>query len=69
MLSDWKQRVVFSYHTSDWANVFSGVPQGSLLVPLLFLAYINDVDDTVVSAVKKFADDAKIYSHVFFGTY
>ena len=42
----------------------SGVPQGSVLRPLLFLIYINDLDDNITSNVLKFADDTKVFRKV-----
>ena len=53
------QRVVLGEHESEWAPVRNVVPQGSVLVPLLFLIYINDLKQTVQSQVKIFADDCK----------
>lgn len=47
--------------TSDWLPVISGVPQGSVLGPVLFLVYINDLVKDLESAASLFADDAKIY--------
>ena len=41
--------------------MLSGVPQGSVLGPLLFVVYINDIDEQIVSKILKFADDTKIY--------
>ena len=61
-LSNRKQRVVINGHKSPWAPVTSGVPQGSVLGPLLFLLYINDIDDvaSIETIIRKFADDTKI---------
>ena len=49
-------------HLSSWAQVVSGVPQESVLGPLLFILYVNDIPDLIESTVKMFADDTKIYS-------
>ena len=42
----------------------SGVLQGSCLGPLLFLAYTNDIDDSIKNSILKYADDIKIYSRI-----
>ena len=63
-LTDRKQRVKFNNATSDWLPVLSGVPQGSVLGPCLFVIHINDIDDTVSSKILKFADDTKITASI-----
>ena len=62
-LLDRKQRVVINGIFSGWKDVLSGVPQGSVLGPLLFMIYINDIDELkfITSHILKFADDTKIY--------
>jgi ribonucleases P/MRP protein subunit RPP40 len=61
-LSNRTQRVVINKSYSDWVAVKSGVPQGSVLGPLLFNIFINDLDDCVKASqiIKKFADDTKV---------
>jgi len=59
-LSERKQRVVVNAHCSGWEAVLSRVPQGSVLSPLLFVIYINDIDGSVNSKILKFADDTKV---------
>ena len=60
-LSDRKQRVIVNGEMSAFRNVISGVPQGSVLGPLLFILFVNDLPDTITSTCKLFADDTKIY--------
>ena len=63
-LANRKQRVVINGTSSDWASVTSGVPQGSVLGPLLFIIYVNDIDIGLLSVISKFADDIKLGANV-----
>ena len=61
-LSNRKQRVVLNGMESKWGEIRAGVPQGSVLGPLLFLIYINDLEDGIKSNVIFFADDTSLLS-------
>ena len=63
-LSNRKQRVVLNGSCSDYSSIESGVAQGSVLGPLLFLVYINDLERNIKSNVKFFADDTMLFSVV-----
>ncbi len=63
-LSNKKQRVVINGTALDWAPVTSGVPQGFVLGPVLFIIYVNDIDVGVNNFIAKFADDTKIRNSV-----
>ena len=63
-LQNRQQRVVLNGTTSDWRNVTAGVPQGSVLGPLLFLVYINDLTDNISSHMRLFADDSSLFTRV-----
>jgi len=63
-LSDRWQRVCLDGVCSSWRKVWSGVPQGSVLGPILFLIFINDLDDHLSAKVLKFADDTKLFNTV-----
>ena len=60
-LKDRRQRVVLPGATSSWAYIKAGVPQGSILGPLLFLIYINDIVENINSSIRLFADDTSLY--------
>ena len=63
-LRDRRQRVVCQQTFSNWEPIVSGVPQGALLSPTLFLLYINDLPARLKSTVKLFDDDTNIYSGI-----
>ena len=58
------QRVVLNGVESGWRSVSAGVPQGSVLGPLLFLIYINDLCEGVSSQMRLFADDSSLFTPV-----
>ena len=60
-LTNRKQRVVLPGAVSDWIFIHAGVPQGSILGPLLFLVYINDIVLDIGSNIRLFADDTSVY--------
>ena len=59
-----KQRVVLNGQISKWTSIEAGVLQGSILGPLLFLIYINDLSDDPSTNAKLFADDTSLFSVV-----
>ena len=63
-LSNRKQRVSVNGALSDITGVTSGVPQGSVLGPVLFLLYINDIDGNITFSIRLFADDSIIYRKI-----
>ena len=65
-LTNRTQRVVINGSCSDWLPVHSGVPQGSILGPLLFLFFINDMSEAVApeTTLALFADDSKVFRQI-----
>ena len=61
-LKSQKQRVVLNGQHSSWSDVLTSVPQGSILGPLLFLIYINDLSDGLQCNPKLFADDTSLFA-------
>ena len=59
-----KQTVVLNGQYSSWASITAGVPQDSVLVPLFFLIYINDLSQNLSSNPKLLADDKTLFSVV-----
>jgi len=59
-LADRGQKVVINGICSRFTAVISGAPQGSILGPLLYIIFINDLDDGVVNKISKFADHTKL---------
>ena len=64
LLKDRKQRVVLNGKSSKWESISAGVPQGSVLGPLFFLIYINDIVSNVTCGIKLYADDTSLFSVV-----
>ena len=60
-LLDRRQRVILPGVNSDWSKIFAGVPQGSILGPLLFLVFINDIVNKLGSCTRLFADDTSLF--------
>ena len=58
------QRVTLNGTMSNWSSISAGVPQGSVLGPLLFLVYINDLTENIKSQMRLFADDSFIFTPV-----
>ena len=65
-LTNRKQRVVLNGKESNWGDIKAGVPQGSVLGPLLFLIYINDLEEGIKSQIKFFTDDTSLFSIVHY---
>ena len=63
-LTDNSQRVLLNGQCSNWQPILARVPQRSILGPLLFLIYINDLPDGLKSNVKLFADNTSLFSVV-----
>ena len=63
-LNNRNQKVVIDGYSSDTISVDSGVPRGSVLGPILFLVFINDLPDLVKSKCRLFADDCLVYNEI-----
>ena len=64
LISERTQATCVNGTQSNWINVTSGVPQGSVLGPVLFLLYINDINEQINSKIKLFADDSVLYRKI-----
>ena len=61
-LNDRHQRVVLNGQCSNWSKIKAGVSQGSILEPLFFLVYINDLPEGLTTNAKLFADDTSLFA-------
>ena len=59
-----QQRLLINGNASNWTEVLSGIPQRSILGPVLFIIYIDDLPGVVGSVCKLFANDCKLYSSI-----
>ena len=59
-----QKKLKINGETSTWKNVTNGVPKGSVLDPVLFLLFINDIPEAIQCALKLFADDTKLYTEI-----
>ena len=66
LLSNMRQRVIVNGEESEWRNITSGIPQGSILGPILFVLYINDLAENIGnnSALYLYTDDTKIFRQI-----
>ena len=67
-LNNRQQRVVLNGQYSLWAPILAGIPQDSILGPLLFLIYINDLPENLKLSAKFFVDDTSLFSTVYNAT-
>ncbi len=63
-LRDREMRTVIKGEKSEWCRVTSGVPKGTVLAPLMFLVYVNDMVDEVDSYISLFSDNARLLKRV-----
>ncbi|XP_065671811.1 uncharacterized protein LOC136089683 [Hydra vulgaris] len=63
-LANRKQQVVLGESVTDWVDVLSGVLQGSVLGPFLFLVFINDLPENFINECRLYADDNKIFAPI-----
>ena len=61
-LSSRQHRVLYAGSSSSWSSINAGVPQGSILGPLLFLVYIKDITTDINANIRVFADDTSLYN-------
>ena len=61
-LNNRKQGVILNGQSSNWVDVKAGVPQGSIMGPLLFFIYISDFPEGLITNAKLFADDTSLFS-------